>query len=151
MNQNNTIDKTISLYQHTGWKRFFAKGRFWYAPFAEVEALLPKKGKVIDLGCGEGIFTNYIGLSSSERNVRGIEIDPKRFILTNHGVKNVIFQLEDISKSDIPPADAIILFHVLHHLPSYKAQEALIKKCVHKLKVNGKIIIVEIYVKPTLQ
>jgi 2-polyprenyl-6-hydroxyphenyl methylase/3-demethylubiquinone-9 3-methyltransferase len=151
MDKKTVIHKTISLYQNSGWKKFFAKKRFWYAPFVEIEQLLPKKGTIVDLGCGEGIFTNFIGLSSPERKVIGIEIDAKRFSLADKGIKNITFQLADITKTSIPEADAIILFHVLHHLNSYKDQELLLKKCIRQLKPNGKLLIVEIYIQPTVQ
>lgn len=151
MSSKSVIAHTISLYQKSGWKSFFAKGRFWYAPFQEVEQLLPKEGTIIDLGCGEGIFTNFIGLSSPKRHVLGIEIDPQRFQLTHRGVKNVTFQLADITKAKVPKANAIILFHVLHHLHTYEEQEQVLKTCVNHLQPQGKIIIVEIFVRPTIQ
>lgn len=151
---NNTdkyISQTTSLYSKTGWKRFFSKARFWYAPFLEVEKLVPKNGDVVDLGCGEGIFTNFLGVSSPTRKVLGIEIDKKRLSLVSRSVKNVIFRFGDITKINLPLSDTIILFHVLHHLRSYKEQEELIKKCIKSLKKDGKILIVEIYIQRSIQ
>ncbi len=148
MNKNKQaiIEHTISLYSGTGWKRVFAKGRFWYAPYIEVEQLLPKGGKIIDLGCGEGVLTNYLGLSSPDREVLGIDVDQNRIKQANHGVKNVSFTSADITKFKIPPCDGIVIFQVLHHLHSAKEQEEIIQHCVKNLKKNGKLIIVEIYV-----
>lgn len=151
MSKQSIIDRTISLYQKSSWKSLFAKVRFWYAPFIEVEQLLPKKGIILDLGCGEGIFTNFVGLSSPEREVIGIEIDKNRFQHADKGTKNVTFKLADITKTRIPPADAIILFHVLHHLEGFDKQDVLLNACIQRLKSTGEIIIVEIYVRPTLQ
>lgn len=74
-----------------GWKSIFAKLRFWYAPCREVEELIPVSGTVVDLGCGEGIFSNYIGLASKPRKVIGIEIDKNRIKVADHRISNVNF------------------------------------------------------------
>lgn len=148
---NKNISLITSLYSGTGWKSIFSKARFWYAPFLEVEKLVPKNGVVIDLGCGEGIFTNFLGISSSKRKVLGIEIDQKRLSLASKGIKNVSFKFGDITSVNLPSSDTIILFHVLHHLHTYKNQEKVIEKCVKSLKKNGKILIVEIYICRSIQ
>ena len=145
-NRKEIIDKVVSLYSRVGWKKLFARGRFWYAPYIEVEQLVPKNGKIIDLGCGEGILTNYLGLASENRRVLGLDVDKKRIKEANRGVKNVSFKLNDITKVKIPPCDGIIIFQVLHHLSSHKIQEEVIKNCVESLKQGGKLIITEIYV-----
>ncbi len=146
INKKAIVEQTISLYSGIGWKKLFARGRFWYAPYIEVEQLLPKSGKIIDLGCGEGVLTNYLGLSSDHRIVLGIDIDKKRIREASHGVKNVSFRSVDITKFKIPPCDGIIIFQVLHHLYSKSTQEETIKHCADSLRKGGKLIIVEIYV-----
>lgn len=143
---NEVVNKVTSLYKNLGWKRFFARARFWYAPYIEVEHLVPASGKIVDLGCGEGILTNYLGLASKNRQVLGIEIDKKRIRDSNRGVNNVEFRLGDITKTNIPQCDGIVIFQVLHHLRSHELQEEVIKHCTSSLKRGGKLIIVEIYV-----
>lgn len=138
------VDQTISLYSGVGWKNLFSKIRFWDAPFIEVEKLIPKSGTILDLGCGEGIFTNYVALASSKRKIIGIELDKQRIIEADHGLKNVTFKYGDATKFDVPQVDTIIMFHLLHHLSSFKSQEDLIKKCAEKLPKRGKLIIVEV-------
>lgn len=145
------VNKTINLYSKSGWKSIFAKLRFWYAPYKEVEDLIPVYGTVVDLGCGEGIFSNYIGLCSKNRKVIGIEIDKNRIKKANHNIPNVNFINADITKSDLPQSDIIICFQLLHHLKSYEIQEELIKKCIKNLNKGGKIIIDEIRVDYTLR
>lgn len=141
---NLAAEKTIDLYKDFGWKKVFARIRFWDAPFIEIEKLVPKTGVIVDLGCGEGLFANYLALSSPRREIYGIEIDKRRITQANRSLPNTNFLYGDITKINIPLADTIILFHVLHHLKSFKEQEELLKKCVQKLKRSGKLIIAEV-------
>lgn len=142
--KNHQIEKTIKLYSGLGLHSFFPKIRFWDAPFLDVEKLVPSSGSVIDLGCGEGIFTNFLGLMSGRRKIIGIEISKTRIKIANRGVNNVKFVHGDVTKASFPQADAIVLFHLLHHLKLPIEQEKVIHKCVKALKKNGKIVIVEI-------
>lgn len=149
--KNELTDKIISLYSKSRWKGIFARLRFWYAPYKEVEELIPVNGTVVDLGCGEGILSNYIGLCSKNRRIIGIEIDKNRLKDANHGIPNVNFINADITKIDLLQVDAIICFQLLHHLKSYDMQEELIEKCIKNLSKGGKIIIDEIRVDYTLR
>ncbi len=143
IDKNKNVEKTVSLYPQDR----FTKIRFWDTPFIEVEKMVIKSGTITDLGCGEGIFTNLLALSSSERKITGIEIDQERFKKADRGLKNVSFKKGDATELNIPKSDNIILFHLLHHLPSYKDQEKVIKNCVNSLNKNGKLIIVEVDIK----
>lgn len=151
MKKNNLIEKILSLYADAGWKKWFSKIRFWDAPYLEVERIVPKKGFIVDIGCGEGVFTNFLGISSSKRMLLGIELDKQRFSQADHGIKNVSFKHGDATKFKIPKCNAVILFHLLHHLRSKKDQEKVIANATKALTKNGKLIIVEVDIKPTLK
>ena len=140
LQKNKAAQKVLKLYGNSK----FVGIRFWDAPFVEVEKIIPKNGKILDLGCGEGIFTNYLGLSSPFREITGIEIDNVRIKEASKQLNNVNFQYGDATKIKIPQFDCIIMFHLLHHLPSFKDQENLIKKCAGKLSRGGKLITVEV-------
>lgn len=140
LDDNDNIKKLISLYKNNK----FLKIRFWDAPYLEVESFIPQKGFIIDLGCGDGFFANYLALASKNRDICGIEINRIRIKDANKGLKNTKFINGDITKKEIPKADAILLFHVLHHLNSYSQQEKLLKKCLQKIKKGGKLLIIEV-------
>src|SRR3989338_2890028 len=46
-----------------------------FFPFSEMDAIIPKSGVIIDLGCAEGIFTRYLALASPGRICYGIDLD----------------------------------------------------------------------------
>lgn len=144
MQKNELVEKTINLYKNLGWKSIFAKLRFWDAPFIEVEKLIPKSGTILDLGCGEGLFTNFLALSSSGREILGVDLDKSRIQEADRGVENVKFLYGDATLAQLSKASCIILFHLLHHLNSFKTQEKLLSKCANLLTKNGQLIIVEV-------
>ncbi len=144
MKKNILIHKTIALYSNLGWKSIFAKIRIWDAPFLEVEKLIPKSGNILDLGCGEGLFSNFLALSSPKRRIFGIDIDKNRIKQTDRGLKNTKFILGDVTKKDLPNANTIVMFHLLHHLNSFKDQEKILAEAYKKIKKRSKLIIVEV-------
>lgn len=151
INKNENVKKTVALYfqrkelVHSSDK--FTKIRFWDAPFIEVEKMVTKKGVITDLGCGEGIFTNFLAVTSSNRKVLGIEIDDarlKKAMQVSKGLKNVTFKKGDATTEQLPSSDCITLFHLLHHLRSFSDQEKVIINCLSSLKPKGKLIVVEV-------
>lgn len=140
LEKNDNIKKLISLYQNNK----FLKIRFWDAPYLEVESFIPRKGSIIDLGCGDGFFANYLAIASKNRNVYGMELNKSRIKDADKGLKNTKFLVGDVTKKSFPKADIVLLFHVLHHLNSYSQQEKLLKECSGKIKNGGKLLIVEV-------
>ena len=118
--------------------------KFFLFPFVKLEMLVPKKGFIIDLGCSHGLLANYLGLTSENRDILGVELNEDRIKFANIWVKNTKFKSGDITKIDIPKADCIIFTHVLHHLFTHEEQERLLKFCYEKLKPNGTLVICEI-------
>ncbi|TSC63492.1 MAG: Uncharacterized protein G01um101493_425 [Microgenomates group bacterium Gr01-1014_93] len=143
--------KAINLYAKKPWERFLSNFKFWEEPYEVVERILPEKGVVIDLGCGEGLLANYLALASLERKIIGFEIDPGRLERARKGIKNTTFKVGDIVNLSYPKGDVYLLFHVLHHLPSEEAQEKVLKKIKEKLSSGGKLIIVEVYVETSIK
>lgn len=144
MSNNKYVDKTIKLYANSGWKRWFAYIRFWDAPFIEVEKLLPREGIIIDVGCGEGLFSNFLAISSLGRKIIGVDIDKNRLQQARKGLVNTKYVFGDITKKEVNHADAIVMMHVLHHLTSYDQQKVFILNYFKILKRNGILVIVEV-------
>lgn len=136
------------LYKGNLWVNFFTEIRFWTGSFGQLEQYIPKKGKILDLGCGYGILANFLALSSSGREVMGVDTDAKKIANAEKGVSNTSFKVADATKMRIRDFDVIILHDVLHHLNSFKDQEKLIFDCKQMLKKNGILLIVDVDNKP---
>ena len=141
----------INLYAGNVWEAFLSKFKFWEEPYEVVNKMLLPSGTITELGCGEGLLSNYLALSSPKRKIIGYEIAPERLKRAKKGVRNTLYYVGDIIEISYPLSDAVILFHVLHHLPSKDAQEKVLLKVKKSLNERGKMIIVEVHVKPTIK
>lgn len=148
---NSSMKKTLSLYKTGDFSEVFQTIRIWDAPYEVIDKIVPKKGIIVDLGCGDGLLANYIATSRPKTKVFGIDLNRERIKEAEKCVKNTKFVYGDILKKEIPKADVILVIHVFHHLTSKKAQEKLIEECYTKLKKSGKLIVAEVAEKPFLK
>src|SRR3989344_3527185 len=73
-------------------------------PYDKLDKIIPKKGIVLDIGCGNGGFTNYIVLGSKERKVTGIDFSKDRISQAGKSIrkrKNIKFIFGDVVKTNI--------------------------------------------------
>ena len=123
--------------------------RYWeYPRYLAMEKMLPKKGTIIDLGCGYGIFTNFVAAAGPKRKIIAMEFNKDKVKLAQKGLPNITFQTGDITKAQVSKADVIVMMHVLHHLGSYQEQEELLSKVCQKLKKGGVLLIDEVFNQP---
>ena len=109
-------------------------------PLDQIDKLMATKGRIIDLGCGEGVLAKYLA-KSQKRFVIGVDINKRR--LGRSHLTNLKFVQSDIRKFRVEGSIGVILSDVLHHL-SYSDQDKLIKKIYQELKKNGRLLIKEI-------
>ena len=88
MNREHDLDLT-DLYQDLGLKfRLYARFRTKLYPVELLDKSLPKEGNIIDLGCGYGVYANYLALKEKNRHVLGIDINSKRVDTAQKSIKN---------------------------------------------------------------
>lgn len=109
-------------------------------PLKEIDNSLPQSGKIIDLGCGEGIIADYLA-NKKARFVVGVDVDEKR--LKKTAKKNLVFHLADIRKFKLDEIDGAVISDVLHHM-DFKDQKSLLKNIAKGLKKDGVLVIKEI-------
>lgn len=120
--------------------------RWLIVPFSQIESHLPKKGTIVDIGCGEGVMATFAALESNKRKVIGLDINQNKISLAKSigkKISNLEFRQINVLTEDLPSADGFILSDFLHHLPASKHQ-GLLKRIVSKLKPDGIIVIKEI-------
>lgn len=109
-------------------------------PLEEIDRSLPRKGRIVDLGCGEGIVARYLA-KNSKRQVIGVDLDEKR--LKKSQFENLQFELADIRSYELKNARGVILSDVLHHL-NFIDQDKVLINITKNLKKGGVLIIKEI-------
>ena len=119
--------------------QFYVALRLLTAPLLATERLGPKRGEILDLGCGFGLFAVLMHIRSSARSVHGIDLVPRRV--------DVARQIEpNGSGLDFFAADArsfperrfrrIVLIDLLHHVP-FDAQDELLEGVGESLTSGG--------------
>ncbi|MDQ2773175.1 MAG: 1-acyl-sn-glycerol-3-phosphate acyltransferase [Bacteroidota bacterium] len=107
------------------------------------DELLPRRGRILDVGCGYGFMANMLALTSQERTVRGLDYDDNKTTVAAHGYvngPNVAFAAGNALTTEFGPQEAIILSDVLHYLQP-EGQVALLQKCAVSLTENGVLVI----------
>lgn len=105
--------------------------------------LMPRKGNILDLGCGYGYISYMLMLTSDERKLTGVDYDAEKIRLASGCFsKNdrIHFLCKDVTTMEINPHDGFLLGDLLHYL-SPENQDALLRKCCSNLRPGGVIMI----------
>jgi len=126
--------------------------KFKICPLLAVEPHVPRRGRIVDLGCGNGLFAAILTVGSAERRVTGFDLDPKK-IRVAEGLKtaniwsNLDFRLGNIAAMDFPRADVFTLVDVLYLIP-FSDQNAILRRCARSLAPGGLLLIKEMDMRP---
>lgn len=145
--------ETPDFFKETILKNYIYKGPIieWYLKvkyrlekgYALFHTLVPHKANIVDVGCGYGMLSYALALSSSERKIVGIDHDEDKIEIANHcPVKpdHLQFKYGDVTNYAYESADVFIVSDVLHYLLP-EEQKQLLNNIVDKLNVGGKIIL----------
>ncbi|HEU5288612.1 MAG TPA: class I SAM-dependent methyltransferase [Candidatus Limnocylindria bacterium] len=123
--------------------RLFVHGRAFLSDLAMVERYVPKKGFVVDLGCGHGLFACVLRESSPTRRVLGIDLDPRKIEVARSAIQDtqwLRFEVGDIVASAPPKCDAVTIVDVLYLLP-YETQEQVLRNAASALGEGGPLVV----------
>ncbi len=142
-----------NYYRHQLIKNYIYKGPIleWYLRvklrmeknYELFNSIIPRSGKIYDIGCGYGYLSYMLHFVSEERNITGIDYDCEKIQVANNCIsKNeyVNFECADITQFKFELADVFLLSDVLHYLPK-EDQEKVITHCIQNLNDGGMIII----------
>ena len=131
----------VALYAYLRWR---------LCPFEQIENHIPKKGRIIDVGCGYGLLANFLILRSSKRDVTGVDLSEKRIGIaqkTTDNRKKICFKPVNVLDLQLEKYCAMVMSDFLHHI-DYEAQEELLTRCYQKITPGGLLIIEEVDNKP---
>lgn len=130
-----------------GWR---ARARMWQrwtgTPFAAVGAAVPREGRVVDLGCGFGLFAALLALDAPARRVAGLDVDEGKVRRARDLFGDLAaFTATDLDRAPLPEADTFVVYDVLHHLAD---PDALLRRAAAALPPGGRLVVKENDVEP---
>lgn len=114
--------------------------RSWILPLKDIDQIVPKNAKVLDLGCGEGVLTSYLA-NQPGRNIVGVDLNKNR--IRKSDKKNLKFEYGDATKYPIKNVDVVIMSDSLHHMDKDSHQE-LLSKISQNLKKGNLLLIKDV-------
>jgi SAM-dependent methyltransferase len=139
--------------------------RWWSAPFEPVAAALPESGRILEIGCGHGLFSAYAALSAPGRVVVGVDIDPDKITHAQDAARGAPIVRGDAHRSSTPgdrrlsfavaesgavppgPWDAVVVVDMLYLLPAAE-QRRLLTEAVAALAPDGTLVVKEMGAEP---
>jgi len=121
--------------------------RWFITSHTLIETILPRRGIIIDLGCGEGMLANLLALRAPARTVIGFDFDERRLAKARRAalrgkITNATFHIADALTYPLSDdIEAIVVYDVLHHISERADQEFLIKRIANKL-LPGRFLII---------
>ncbi len=111
--------------------------------YALFESLMPKKGRIVDVGCGYGFLPYMLMYKSKYRTILGVDYDEEKIAIADNCIDkstNLSFAVGDVTTFEFPEADGFIISDVLHYLQEAQ-QIQVIEHCVAKLNKGGVLVI----------
>mgnify|MGYP001064594926 CR=1 FL=1 len=115
--------------------------RRYAAWIGELTALLPAGGRVLDLGCGNGVPVDRL-LVDAGYAVHGVDISPVQIARAREVVPGAHYTCADMTTLDWPEAtfDAIVCLYALIHVP-LDEQPALLDSVARWLRPGGLLLV----------
>ncbi len=146
--------RALTAYRHEPLAaRLHVRVRWWSAPFAAVEAELPVDGRILEIGCGHGLFVLYAGSEDgSGRSLLGVDIDAEKIAVARSAAAevpdlSVRFRLGESGTVPSGPWDAVVILDVLYLLEE-EQQRALLLAAAAELAADGVLLIKEMGTRP---
>lgn len=118
-----------------------------------LDLLLPEDGRILDIGCGFGLFAAYFGQTQPARRILGVDPDARRIAMAKRtcerlGLTGHTFLAGDARTIELPGRfEAAYVLDVMHHLPS-EDQLALLERLRDLLTPRGVLVLKDITTEP---
>ena len=139
--------RLLSLYAGASASaRAHVRVRWATCPFPAVAAQLPAGGRVLEVGCGHGLLSLYLALTSPAREVHGIDVDEDKLAAARGAAARggLSCTFERVEGGGLPhgPWDAVAIVDVLYLLAA-DDQKVLLAACAAALAPGGALVVKE--------
>jgi 2-polyprenyl-6-hydroxyphenyl methylase/3-demethylubiquinone-9 3-methyltransferase len=150
-----TLAQIIRAYD--SWiVRGYAWGRFQILRrrfLDEIGQYLPKEGRVLDIGCGFGLFSLYFATIRPSLSLHGFDLNANRIAMARRaaaslGITNVTYDVKDARLFDGDAGfHAAYLLDLIHHIPE-AAAEPLLRSVTASLEPGGVLLVKDVDTHP---
>jgi 2-polyprenyl-3-methyl-5-hydroxy-6-metoxy-1,4-benzoquinol methylase len=118
-----------------------------------MDLLLADEGRILDVGCGFGLFAAYFGQMHSRRRIVGVDPDERRVAIARGvaerlGLFEHRFVVGDVRDAALDgPFDAAYVLDVMHHLPRAD-QPRVLERLRGLLAPGGMLLVKDITTEP---
>ncbi len=118
-----------------------------------MDLLLPAEGRILDVGCGFGLFAGYFAQTQPERRITGIDTNARRIetarrVMLSLGQDGHTFIAGDARDPQVQgPFDGIYVLDVMHHVPR-EDQESVLRSLYDLLAPGGVLVLKDITTEP---
>jgi 2-polyprenyl-3-methyl-5-hydroxy-6-metoxy-1,4-benzoquinol methylase len=132
-------------------ERLHVAGRLRSCPIDAIAAATPASGRILDFGCGHGVVALYLAMTSSDRDITGVDVDGDKVLDARSAAESagVAIHFEEVEPEYRPTGewDAITVVDVLYLLGEAAAWE-VVDAAAEALAAGGVLVIKEIDVRP---
>jgi 2-polyprenyl-3-methyl-5-hydroxy-6-metoxy-1,4-benzoquinol methylase len=140
---DNILRTLVALYDPLPLSdRLFVRTRLLLSNLYQLESYVPKEGRILDIGCGHGLLSNLLAITSPQRQVLGIDIDAKKIAAAQSTVSNrgnIQFQVGDAVVLPDTSFHAVTIADVMYLIPP-EIQRAILTSIACALEPNGVLI-----------
>jgi len=137
--------------------RLYCWGRFQILRLGflqEIGQYLPSEGRILDLGCGFGLFSLFYAMRYARATVRGIDRNSNRIAIATRaarrlGLSNVNYAVGDVTSYKLEGRfDGVYMLDVIHHIPGETVMP-LLRQIKQILKPGSRFLIKDVDTRPT--
>lgn len=120
-----------------------------------MDLLLTDEGRILDVGCGFGLFAAYFGQTHRRRRIVGVDPNARRVgiaqsVAASLGLRDHAFVVGDVRSAALRgPFDAAYVLDVMHHLPR-DDQRRVLERLRGLLCPGGMLLVKDITTEPRL-
>jgi 2-polyprenyl-3-methyl-5-hydroxy-6-metoxy-1,4-benzoquinol methylase len=119
----------------------------------EIGQYLPDTGRVLDIGCGFGLFSQYYAKRFPDLHILGIDINANRIDMARRaakklGLRNVDYEIADVTAfRGAADFDGAYMLDIAHHIPRV-ALQPLVEQIYTVLNLGCRFLIKDVNTTP---
>jgi 2-polyprenyl-6-hydroxyphenyl methylase/3-demethylubiquinone-9 3-methyltransferase len=134
--------RILAQYRRPGLRSWaYLRIRWAICPFDRILPFVPGEGRLLDVGCGAGLWLTYLALEKPRLILHGVDTDPRKLALAATSGAGTP-ELRRATASDLPERtfDCVTILDVLC-LMSDELKAEVLRACYGALRPGGTIVV----------